>query len=171
MSTVDIILRKHIDGLGEEGDIKRVKRGLAQNYLIPKRLAIYKTAYALFRLEKEMDAIKKRNKERNEATKSIIEKMNLLEINFYEKVSSSGNLFGSIGKREILSQLFKIIPEEMKEYQMNRFKVKLSGSIKQIGSYVVEVGINNEFAKLNIHVLNQEKEKEKEEEERVMEKS
>ena len=37
---MDIILREHIDNLGRRGDVVKVARGYARNYLLPRKLAL-----------------------------------------------------------------------------------------------------------------------------------
>ena len=37
---MELILKKTVETLGEEGDIVKVKSGYARNYLIPKKLAV-----------------------------------------------------------------------------------------------------------------------------------
>ena len=39
MGSIKIILKQDIPNLGEEGDIKFVKRGYARNYLLPQKKA------------------------------------------------------------------------------------------------------------------------------------
>jgi len=40
---VKVILREHVDNLGERGEIVTVARGYARNYLVPKGLAFEAT--------------------------------------------------------------------------------------------------------------------------------
>ena len=37
---MDIILRKHVENLGERGEIVKVAPGYARNYLLPRKLAL-----------------------------------------------------------------------------------------------------------------------------------
>ena len=37
---MELILKKTVDTLGEEGDIVKVKSGYGRNYLIPKKYAV-----------------------------------------------------------------------------------------------------------------------------------
>jgi large subunit ribosomal protein L9 len=40
MAQTEILLLKHIDKLGAEGDVVKVKPGFARNYLLPRNLAL-----------------------------------------------------------------------------------------------------------------------------------
>ncbi|PKL11286.1 MAG: 50S ribosomal protein L9, partial [Spirochaetae bacterium HGW-Spirochaetae-6] len=61
---VELILKKDIIGLGEEGDMVKVKNGYARNFLLPHAYAVKKTAANLKVLERQKDAIAKRKEEK-----------------------------------------------------------------------------------------------------------
>ena len=50
---MQIILRENIDGLGNRGDVVKVKDGYARNYLIPKRLGVAVTDGNIRQIEME----------------------------------------------------------------------------------------------------------------------
>ena len=57
---MELILKKTIDNLGEEGDVVNVKSGFGRNYLLPQGLAVLASTSSLAILEKESAAIEAR---------------------------------------------------------------------------------------------------------------
>jgi len=57
---MELILKKTIDTLGEEGDIVKVKPGYGRNYLMPRGKAVLATKANLAILEQEMSSIASR---------------------------------------------------------------------------------------------------------------
>ena len=51
---MDVILQKHIDHLGQSGDVVEVDDDLARNYLIPSRLAVAVSAEQMVDLAKNL---------------------------------------------------------------------------------------------------------------------
>ncbi len=51
MATVEVILKEKIEGLGAEADVVKVKRGFAQNFLIPQAKAYEATRGNLRQIE------------------------------------------------------------------------------------------------------------------------
>ena len=60
MSVTKVILVKDVYNLGEEGDVKDVKRGYARNYLIPQGFAVDYTLQNRNTLAKRSAAIEKK---------------------------------------------------------------------------------------------------------------
>ena len=68
---MDIILKQDIAGLGEEGDVKTVADGYARNFLIPKGMALHKTANNLRWLQRQETVIKNRKVEKQAKAKDL----------------------------------------------------------------------------------------------------
>ncbi len=153
--TTDIILKKDIDGLGEEGDIKKVTAGYARNYLLPFGFAVAKTKANLNKLEKEKEEIDDRKSKKIDASKSLVEQVNNLELTLKANASDTGKLFGSITQLDI----YNILKNE-KNYNLDKRQILLTKPIKLIGDYDIKIKFyGNLYAIIKLKVINEEKDK------------
>ncbi|MBU0910097.1 MAG: 50S ribosomal protein L9, partial [Proteobacteria bacterium] len=72
---MELILKKTIDTLGEEGDIVKVKPGYGRNYLIPRGKAVLATKANLAILEQEMNTIASRKEKERQAAEQLSKKI------------------------------------------------------------------------------------------------
>ena len=151
--SLEVILKKDCEGLGEEGDIKKVANGYAKNYLLPYGIAVIKNKYNLKKLEDAKEVIQEKKRKKMELNQSLFEKLNRKEFVFKVRADRE-KLFGSITKNDILNELQK------EGYQINKNQVQLKSAIKYLGDHEVDVSLyGDQIAKLKVIVLNQEKEK------------
>lgn len=100
-----VILDRDIPKLGRTGDVKEVADGFARNYLLPKRLATLYTPGAARSLDNTREVMAKKREVLNHRFfefKASVEKQ---ELSFTVNVDEKGELFGSIGKGQILKAL------------------------------------------------------------------
>ena len=50
---MEVILREHVEHLGERGEVVKVAAGYARNYLLPRKLALLVTAGNKKQIERE----------------------------------------------------------------------------------------------------------------------
>jgi large subunit ribosomal protein L9 len=129
-----VILTKDVEKIGSFGEVINVKDGYAKNFLIPTGMAILSTPGNL----KQVDLIKKSKvkveaksiKEANE----IAEQLNGLKLLFKVKSSAEGKMYGSITNKDIADKILSF-----KKIEVDRKKIELEESIKEIGSYEIEI--------------------------------
>ena len=81
---MELILKKTVETLGEEGDIVKVKPGYARNYLIPKKMAVLANKANLAQLEQEKATIDaRREKQRLEAETRFISPNNTYDLKYF----------------------------------------------------------------------------------------
>ena len=143
----EVILKQDIVGLGEEGDIKKVAGGYARNYLLPFGHAVPMTQANMKKLEAEREAINVRKKEKLDASKSFLEKLNAVELSYVENAAENGRLFGSISLNDIQVQL------KEQGYDLDKKQIHLPDAIKFVGSHSVEVKLYGDLvAKIKVNV-------------------
>lgn len=130
-----VVFVKDLKKTAKKGDIKEVKDGYAENYLI-------KNGYAVPLTEKNMQNIKKENakkqeednKLRDEAKqlKSSLEKMTLV---FKVKTGEHDRVFGSISPKQIKEELLK------KGYKIDKREINLTTSLQSLGFHKVEINL------------------------------
>src|ERR1035437_8938779 len=98
---MDIILLKDVDHLGHEGDILKVADGYAHNFLLPKKLAEKSTAANLRALEQRRRAIERREGEKREAAKAVVERLVETGIVVKAALGEGGRLHGQVTSQQI----------------------------------------------------------------------
>ena len=93
---MELILKKTVDTLGEEGDIVKVKSGYGRNFLIPKKLAVVANKANLALLEQEKAVIESRRKKQREEAESLSKKVSGMTITIQHRAGEEDKLFGSV---------------------------------------------------------------------------
>jgi large subunit ribosomal protein L9 len=133
-----VILKSDITNVGRQGDVKEVLPGFARNYLVPKNLAMEATPANLKVWEREKIKLAKQREEVIEEAKAVASKMEEVQFSVKVKVGENGKVFGSITPAN-LSKIF-----EEKGFEVNKRDILLSGNIKEIGNYEVNVRLHPE---------------------------
>ncbi|MCB5224834.1 MAG: 50S ribosomal protein L9 [Candidatus Cloacimonadaceae bacterium] len=134
-----VILLSYIEKLGNKGDVVRVKRGFARNYLIPRNLAIYATP----RNMKQLGAIQ--NQAAEEEAKLVAElkildgKIRNLKLVFARKVDESDSMFGSVSELDIVNEL------AAQGIEVHKSAVQLDKHIKDLGEITVPIRLHREI--------------------------
>lgn len=132
---MEVVLLKDVENLGLEGEIKKVKKGYARNFLFPKKLAVEATDSTLKNLALRLKALEESRK-RKLATatdkKKLLESL-LLEIS--AKAGEKGKLFGSITSAQVAE---KLVEAGFSEFDKKQIKVP---HIKEVGTYFASVKI------------------------------
>jgi large subunit ribosomal protein L9 len=145
---MEIILKKNVIGLGEEGDIVNVKPGYARNYLVPKNLCDLKTPNNLRILEKHKQEIEKRKAVIAQENNELKEKIEASELIIERKVVEGNKLYGSVSSKDIVSLLLE------KSIEVNKQNIEMPGHIKIIGKYIIPIRLESGAkAELKIEIV------------------
>ncbi len=147
-----IILSSSVAKLGKIGETKTVANGYARNYLLPQKLAVlYSEGAARGIVNREKTRAVKSAVEAKDAVslKAKVEKINL---EFPVLVDEKGELYGSIGKGQILKSL------KSKGLSLPKnTTVELSAPIKVLGESKVSVRLHPEvIAELRVNLVKSE---------------
>ena len=132
-----IVLREHVENLGERGEIVAVAPGYARNYLFPKRLALEATPGNLKVVEhqRKLWAVKE-SKEIGEA-EAFAAKLGGLHLSVVKKAGEGGTLYGSVTNVEIAELL------RAKNIEVDRRRIVISDPIKSVGEFEVAVKLHH----------------------------
>jgi large subunit ribosomal protein L9 len=130
---MDVILKKNIDTLGEEGDVVKVKAGFGRNYLLPRGSAIQANASNLAILEKERAAIEARKSTIKTEAEGIAKKINGTTIVIEQRAGEEDKLFGSVTSGDIADKLASL------GIEVDRKKIQLDEPIKTLGEFMIKV--------------------------------
>jgi large subunit ribosomal protein L9 len=145
---MELILKKTVESLGEEGDIVKVKPGYARNYLIPKKIAVVANKANLNLLEQEKAIIEaKREKQRQEA-EALSKTISGTIITIKHRVGEEEKLFGSVTAADISEKLAEI------NIQVDKKNVLLAEPIKTLGEIIVPIKVGYQMtSEIKIQVV------------------
>jgi len=142
-----IIFIKDLRGQGKKGEIKEVKDGYGQNFLIKGGYAVLATDGSIQRLgvENEEKAIQDTLELSNaEDTKKVLEKINLV---FYVKSQDDNHIFGSISSKQIIEEL------KNHKFDIDKHQIEIEETLNKIGTYFVKVILHKKVvAKVKVEI-------------------
>jgi large subunit ribosomal protein L9 len=135
---MEVILKQDITGLGYKNDIVKVKAGYGNNYLIPNNFAVIANdSNKRLTQENVRQAAHKAAKLKQDA-ESLAAKIGDLTLELGTKAGESGKIFGAVTALQIADLL------KAKGFDIDRKKVHLKESPKQIGTYSVNLDLHKE---------------------------
>jgi len=144
-----VLLIKDVKSLGKVGEIKDVKDGYGQNFLIGKGFALHATPEVI--AKHEADEKQRKEDEAAEIVRlnALCVELDKLEIIVKKKLGNNGHLFGSVTKDEIAHALLN---QHKVEIDKKHIESKLS--IKSIGEHDVSLNLGHGIhAKLHVDVV------------------
>ena len=145
---MEIILKQDVANLGYKDEIVKVKNGYANNYLLPKGMAIIATpvnkkihAENLRQRAHKEEALRK-NAETQQAA------LNGKTVKIIVKVGENGQLFGGVNNIMVAEAL-----KEQHNYDVDRKNIVVE-AIKAVGTYTAKVNVYKEIkADLTLEVV------------------
>ena len=134
---MDLILLEKVQNLGDLGDLVKVKSGFGRNFLVPQGKAVPATKDNLAQFEArraELEAAAKAKLDQAEYRQSGLAEV-VVEIT--ANASEEGNLYGSIGPREIASAV-SALGHEITKSEVNMGE----GPIRTTGEFDVVVQLH-----------------------------
>ena len=131
-----VILLTEIKGKGGEGDVVDVARGFANNYLLPRKMAVVATKGNLKQLEMRRANIAKREETRIADAEALREKLQGLTVKVDARVGEEGQLFGSVTAAMIADAL-----KAQEDVDVDRKRIELSNPIRVAGKHTVSVSL------------------------------
>ena len=144
-----VILQVDVKGKGKKGQMIEVSDGYARNYMLPRKLAVEATADAVNTMRmNDKAAAEKAAKERAEALE-ISKQLRAMTLTVAAKGGGAGKLFGSVTNQEIADAL-----KANSGIALDKRKIVLSDSIKNVGTYTVQCKLGYEIvAPLTVKIV------------------
>ncbi len=135
-----VILLQDVKGKGKKGQMLEISDGYARNFLLPKKLAMEATPDAINTMRmNDKAAAEKAAKERAEAME-ISKQLRATTLVVTAKGGGAGKLFGSVTSQEIAEAL-----KQKTGIVLDKRKIVLSDSIKNVGTYTVQCKLGYEI--------------------------
>ena len=150
MAQTEILLLDHIDNLGAEGDVVKVKPGFARNYLFPRKKAVPLNLANKKRLDALKIARAAREAGELQDSQEIAQKLGGLSIAIAVKTGSGGKLFGSVTVPQIIEKV------EEQGFSLNKKHFVNFSPIKSLGKSEISIQLHRDVTSLlNVEVVSE----------------
>ena len=133
-----VIFIKDVPGQGKKGEIKEVKAGYGQNYLIKNGYAVLATKAGFERLEQEKKELEKIEIEELKKAKELKKELEKVKLIFYVKTGEQNKVFGSISPKQIAMKL------KDQGFEIDRKKIIIKKQLSTLGSHSILIEIHKQ---------------------------
>ena len=145
---MEVIIIKDLKNQGKKGQVKNVKDGYAENFLIKNGYAVKKTKENLLKLNQEQTKKAKEDAANKEEAKLLKEKLSKVTLEFKVKTGEGDRVFGSISIKQIKDELAK------QGYKIEKSSIELTNNISSLGFHNVNINLYPEItAQIKVHVI------------------
>lgn len=143
-----VIFVKDLKKQAKKGDIKEVKDGYAQNFLIKNGYAIQVTEKNMETVKKETEAKKEEELILTKEAEQLKKELEKLTLVFKVKTGDKDKVFGSISPKQIKEELLK------KGYKIDKKQIELITSLQSLGFHKVVITLYKEVkAELKVQLV------------------
>ncbi len=145
---MEVIFIKDLKNQGKKGQVKNVKDGYAENFLIKNGYAVKKTKENLLKLNQEQTKKAKEDAANKEEAQLLKEKLSKVTLEFKVKTGEGDRVFGSISIKQIKDELAK------QGYKIEKSSIELTNNISSLGFHNVNINLYPEItAQIKVHVI------------------
>jgi large subunit ribosomal protein L9 len=145
---MEVILREHIDNLGRRGDVVKVARGYARNFLLPQKLALVVTESNRQQIGREQKLAEVKDAQERAAAEAYGQRLEQLEIEIARRVGENDTMYGSVTSADIAHAL------GAKGFEIDKRKIQLPDAIKALGERQVPVKVHRDVtSQLRVKVV------------------
>ncbi len=148
-----VILTRDLEGYGFLGDVIEVKRGFANNYLIPRGYALPATEGNVKHVQEILKQKRRKLEREKKKAEELAKKLEGVVVQIEKPVGEAGKLFGSVTAADVVNAL------KEQGIEIDRKNVVFPHPIREIGLYTVTIRLHREVAvEIKVDVKPQEKE-------------
>jgi large subunit ribosomal protein L9 len=148
---MEVILREDIEKLGARGQVVKVAPGYARNFLLPKRLAVAASAANKKIVEQERQSHLRKEAKLKVDAEDLSKLLTGVSVTITQKAGENDQLFGSVTSKDVSEAL------AAKNYTIDRRKIVLEDSIRQLGEFKVQVKLHKDVtAEITVVVAKEE---------------
>ena len=136
---MDLILLEKVQNLGDLGDLVKVKAGFGRNYLVPQGKAAPATKENLAQFEIRRADLELAAKDKLGQAKARHAGLVDVVVELTANASEEGNLYGSIGPREIANAMTEL------GHEINKSEVIMGeGPLRSVGEFDVHIQLHTD---------------------------
>ncbi len=136
---MQIILLESIDRVGKAGEIVAVKDGYANNFLLPKKLAIVANKKNKLNLDSKLDVISKQNEIKIVDANTLKDALDKISLTMRVEANDEDGLYGAITQKQV-SDLLKAQGHNILNENI------ITGEIKNIGEFDITIKIYEDIS-------------------------
>lgn len=145
---IEVILREHVEHLGDRGEIVKVASGYARNFLLPRKLALVVTPENRKTIERERAVAEAKEAGQRADAQALAAKLTGIDIVIARRVGENKTLFGSVSNVDIADALAAL------QFTVDRRKIQLEDALKTLGEHKVHVKLFRDVtAELTVKVV------------------
>ena len=145
---MDVILREHVENLGNRGEVVKVADGYARNFLLPRKLALLATEANKRRVERERHIFDAKEAEEKQTAEAAAARLAEVSLSFARRVGEHDTLYGSVTSADIAEAL------AAREVEVDKRKILLAEPLKQLGEFTVPVKLHRDVtAQVKVRVV------------------
>lgn len=131
-----VILVQDLEGYGVFGDVIEVKDGFANNYLIPRGIAMPATEGNLRHIQSVVQQKMRKLEREKEKALSLAQALKGILLEISKPIGEKGKLFGSITSADIANAL------KEKGFDIDRKRIIIKTPIKDVGIHTVHIRLH-----------------------------
>ena len=135
---MELLLAENVAALGQQGDIVRVKRGYARNYLLPQGLATVATEANKRMVELHRQRQEELVKKKVAQIRKLADDIAKYSVTIEANATDEGHLYGSVLAGDISKSL------KTAGYPVEPEHIFLEGPLKELGMYTVKIKLHPE---------------------------
>ncbi|MBO5120416.1 MAG: 50S ribosomal protein L9 [Bacilli bacterium] len=145
---MEVIFIKDLKNQGKKGEIKNVKDGYAENFLIKQGYAVLKTKESLAKLQCEQRNKAAQDAENKKNAENLKKDLDKVVIDFKVKTGEGDKVFGSISVKQIKDEL------QNKGFKIDKSQIEITNPIAALGFHNVNIKLYPSItAVIKVHVI------------------
>lgn len=145
---IEVILREHVEHLGDRGEIVKVASGYARNFLLPRKLALAVTPENKKQIERERAVAEAKEAGQRADAQALAAKLTGIDIVIARRVGESHTLFGSVTNVDIADALAAL------QFTVDRRKIQMDEALRTVGEHKVHVKLFRDVtAELTVKIV------------------
>ena len=132
---MEVIFIKDLKNQGKKGEIKKVKDGYAENFLIKNGYAVIKNKENMAKLEKEQQAKAASDAKNKKEAEELKKELDKLVLEFKVKTGEGDKVFGSVSIKQVKDALTK------EGYKIEKSQIELTTAMASLGLHRVDINL------------------------------
>ncbi len=133
-----VLLIKDVKNLGKKGEIKEVKDGYGQNFLVAKGFAKHATNEVVKKWESNQKKAAAAEVAELKRLKDLEKLLGETKLTVKRKLGANGSLFGAVTKDEIAHELM-----DQKGIEIDKKAIEIKNAIKTTGDFEISIKLGH----------------------------